>query len=83
MASDRPYHRALSTDQIIAEVQRCAGSQFDPTIAHAFIRIAERERNHFVINSARKVTSQRAENTQIRPPINLKRLAESYGMEPA
>jgi hypothetical protein len=81
MASDRPYHRALSADQIIAEVQRCAGSQFDPTIAHAFIPIAER--NHFVINSARKVTRQRAENTQIRPPINLKRLAEIYGMEPA
>lgn len=83
MASDRSYHRALSTDQIIAEVQRCTGSQFDPTVAYAFIRIAMRERNHFVINSARKVISQRTESIQIGPAINLKRLAEIYGLEPA
>ncbi len=83
MASDRPYHRALSIDQIIAEVQRCAGTQFDPLVTQAFIRIAERETNRFVVNSARTVTSQRAGSAQMAQPVNLKRLAEIYGMTPA
>ncbi|MCB0184315.1 MAG: HD domain-containing protein, partial [Caldilineaceae bacterium] len=82
MASDRPYHRALSTDQIIAEVQRCAGSQFDPTVAQAFIQIAERKANQFVVNSARTVANQRTDH-HIPQPINMKRLAEIYGMTPA
>ena len=83
MASDRPYHRALSIDQIIAEVRRCTGTQFDPTIAQAFIQIAEREANYFIVNSARTVTSQRSESALATQPVNLKRLAEIYGMTPA
>jgi diguanylate cyclase (GGDEF)-like protein/putative nucleotidyltransferase with HDIG domain len=55
MASDRPYHKGMSVDEIIAEVQRCSGTQFDPAIADAFIRIAERNGAHFVRNSAREV----------------------------
>jgi HD-GYP domain-containing protein (c-di-GMP phosphodiesterase class II) len=55
MASDRPYHKGMSVDEIIAEVQRCNGTQFDPAIADAFIRIAERNGAHFVRNSAREV----------------------------
>jgi diguanylate cyclase (GGDEF)-like protein/putative nucleotidyltransferase with HDIG domain len=55
MASDRPYHKGMSVDEIIAEVQRCSGTQFDPTIADAFVRIAERNGAHFVRNSAREV----------------------------
>lgn len=83
MASDRPYHRAMSVDQIVAEVQRCAGAQFDPVVAAAFIRVAAREGQQFVVNSARAVTSQRATQERQLRPINLKRLAEIYGMTPA
>lgn len=83
MASDRPYHRAMSMDQIITEVQRCAGTQFDPTVAAAFIRVAEREGQHFVVNSARAVATQRVANDRTLRPVNLQHLAEIYGMSPA
>jgi putative nucleotidyltransferase with HDIG domain len=53
MASDRPYHRALPLDAIITEVKYCAGTQFDPRVADAFVRIAAREGERFVVNSAR------------------------------
>jgi response regulator RpfG family c-di-GMP phosphodiesterase len=29
--------------EILAELERCAGTQFDPTVVQAFIRIADRE----------------------------------------
>lgn len=83
MASDRPYHRALSTDQIIIEVKRCSGTQFDPAVAAAFIRIAEREVPQFIVNSARKVTGEHTTNLRFIQPLNLKRLAEIYDMTPA
>ena len=37
-ASGRPYRRALPTLHALAEIERCAGTQFDPNIAHAFLR---------------------------------------------
>jgi len=39
MTSDRPYRTATSADQAIAEIKRCAGTQLDPTIVSAFLRI--------------------------------------------
>jgi putative two-component system response regulator len=38
MTSTRPYRRALPTLHALAEIERCAGTQFDPDIAHAFLR---------------------------------------------
>jgi HD-GYP domain-containing protein (c-di-GMP phosphodiesterase class II) len=37
MTSTRPYRRALPTSRALAEIERCAGTQFDPEFAHAFI----------------------------------------------
>ncbi len=37
MTSARPYRDALTADTAIDEVERCAGSQFDPEIARAFV----------------------------------------------
>ena len=39
MTSDRPYRRAMSIEEACAEVARCRGTQFDPTVAAAFARI--------------------------------------------
>jgi putative nucleotidyltransferase with HDIG domain len=39
MTSDRPYRRALTRSQALAEVERCAGSQFDPEIARVFLEV--------------------------------------------
>lgn len=36
MVHDRPYRRALSQAQALAEIDRCAGSQFDPQLAASF-----------------------------------------------
>jgi HD-GYP domain-containing protein (c-di-GMP phosphodiesterase class II) len=37
MTSTRPYRRAMPTYHALAEVERCAGTQFDPAIAAAFL----------------------------------------------
>lgn len=37
MTSSRPYRDALPADAAIAEVERCAGAQFDPELAAVFI----------------------------------------------
>jgi putative nucleotidyltransferase with HDIG domain len=55
MAADRPYHAGMPLPAILEEVKRCAGTQFDPAIAATFIRIAEREGERLVINSAQEV----------------------------
>ena len=36
MRSDRPYRRPCSEDAALAELRRCAGAQFDPTVVAAF-----------------------------------------------
>lgn len=38
MTSNRPYRKAMSRDQAFAELERCAGSQFDPQIVAIFIK---------------------------------------------
>jgi HD-GYP domain-containing protein (c-di-GMP phosphodiesterase class II) len=37
MTSTRPYRRALPTLNALSEIERCAGTQFDPEIAGAFL----------------------------------------------
>jgi HD-GYP domain-containing protein (c-di-GMP phosphodiesterase class II) len=41
MTSDRAYRRALPHAVAVAEIERCAGSQFDPELALVFLRIIE------------------------------------------
>jgi putative nucleotidyltransferase with HDIG domain len=37
MTSDRPYRAACPAEAALAELQRCAGTQFDPDLVEAFI----------------------------------------------
>jgi putative nucleotidyltransferase with HDIG domain len=39
MTSDRPYRRALTHEEALEEVERCAGTQFDPEIARVFLEV--------------------------------------------
>jgi putative nucleotidyltransferase with HDIG domain len=65
MASDRPYHRALSPSEVVAEIRRSAGTHFDPKVAEAFIGIIEREGEGFIANSANEVERRQAEHTNL------------------
>jgi response regulator RpfG family c-di-GMP phosphodiesterase len=52
MTSDRAYRRALAHEVAIDEITRCAGTQFDPELSDAFVKLIEawrkemRERGH-------------------------------------
>jgi diguanylate cyclase (GGDEF)-like protein/putative nucleotidyltransferase with HDIG domain len=40
MLADRPYSASLEFEPALAELERCAGSQFDPQVVAAFVEIA-------------------------------------------
>jgi len=42
MTSDRPYRAAMAHDHAVAELVRCAGSQFDPRIVSALVGLLGR-----------------------------------------
>lgn len=44
MTNDRPYRKAMQHYQAIEELQKNAGTQFDPILVKTFIRIIEEER---------------------------------------
>lgn len=48
MTSTRPYRIALPHDVAMNEIKRCSGTQFDPTLAEIFLRVAP------IIDEARK-----------------------------
>jgi HD-GYP domain-containing protein (c-di-GMP phosphodiesterase class II) len=41
MTSDRPYRKAPGREAAIAELRRCAGTQFEPAIVEALCRVLE------------------------------------------
>ena len=43
MISERSYHKAMTKEESIKELSRCAGTQFDPNIAEIFIEILKDE----------------------------------------
>jgi HD-GYP domain-containing protein (c-di-GMP phosphodiesterase class II) len=42
MTTDRSYRRALGRDKAVAELERCAGEQFDPAVVAAAVRVVGR-----------------------------------------
>jgi diguanylate cyclase (GGDEF)-like protein/putative nucleotidyltransferase with HDIG domain len=41
MLSDRPYRMGLKKDQVIEELKRCSGSQFDPLVVKVAVQMVE------------------------------------------
>jgi HD-GYP domain-containing protein (c-di-GMP phosphodiesterase class II) len=41
MTTTRPYREAMDPAAAAAELQRCAGSQFDPTVVDALLAVAD------------------------------------------
>jgi HD-GYP domain-containing protein (c-di-GMP phosphodiesterase class II) len=44
MTSERPYRRARSEEEALAELKKCAGSQWDPKVVEAFLQMLEEDR---------------------------------------
>jgi len=51
MTSGRPYRAAISHAEALAELERCAGTQFDPTVVAAFVATASVTAVPFVLTS--------------------------------
>ncbi len=43
MTSDRPYKTAMTSQTALTEIQRCSGTQFDPSVASAFVEMISAE----------------------------------------
>jgi diguanylate cyclase (GGDEF)-like protein len=52
MISTRSYSAAMTTDEALAEISRCAGTQFDPTIVDALQAVMADRRNLLAIAAA-------------------------------
>jgi len=39
MTAGRPYREPFSEEDAVAEIRRCAGTQFDPRVVEEFVRI--------------------------------------------
>jgi response regulator RpfG family c-di-GMP phosphodiesterase len=48
MTSDRPYRTGLPLGRVIDEIRLFSGTQFDPVVADAFLRLIEREGDAFI-----------------------------------
>lgn len=46
MTSNRPYSKVKTYDEAIEELKKCSGTQFDPSIANAFIEFVEENKNN-------------------------------------
>ena len=58
MCSDRPYRPTRSFQEVMAEVPRCAGKQFDPAVVNAFFAVVKDKGRDFLQNSAAAVDRQ-------------------------
>lgn len=41
MTGERPYKKAMSPEEALQEIRRCAGSQFDPSLVEVFLNLAQ------------------------------------------
>jgi diguanylate cyclase (GGDEF)-like protein/PAS domain S-box-containing protein len=43
MTSDRPYRKAMTQEEAVKELRKCAGTQFDPQLVPKFVQVLERQ----------------------------------------
>lgn len=48
MTSDRPYRKALPIDVVVQELHKYSGTQFDPVVVDAFLKLLEDEGEAFI-----------------------------------
>jgi putative nucleotidyltransferase with HDIG domain len=65
MTSDRPYRRGLNFEELIGELRKASGKQFDPLAVKAFMRIAQRKGEALIVNSGRIVASDNPTSLEI------------------
>lgn len=56
MTSDRPYRKGLPLSQVISELEKGKGIQFDPLVIDAFIKVLRREGKGYLQNTASQNT---------------------------
>lgn len=49
MTSSRPYRSAGTFEQVLEELQRCAGTQFDPFLVQTFISLFSTKKNNLLV----------------------------------
>lgn len=49
MTSSRPYRSAVTFEQVLEELQKCAGTQFDPFLVNAFITLHDKKNNRLIV----------------------------------
>lgn len=63
MTSNRPYRDAMAMEKVYAEFIKCAGGQFDPSLAEIFVNMLKRM-------DAKTLTSQNSPGSLTAEPIN-------------
>ncbi len=48
MTSDRPYRKALPLDVVVREMHKYSGTQFDPVVVAAFLKLLDEEGDAFI-----------------------------------
>ncbi len=82
MASDRPYRKALTPSAIRKELQKYAGTQFDPVVVAAFMKVMQTQGEDLIVNSATAIL-QIIENGAEFPPLETSETGEDIvGDEP-
>jgi HD-GYP domain-containing protein (c-di-GMP phosphodiesterase class II) len=53
ITSDRPYRKGMTVEEALTEIQKYRGTQFDPDIVDALLRVAARSEVHHLLTSRR------------------------------
>jgi len=59
ITSSRSYRKAKSAEEAIEEIRKCAGTQFDPRVVEAFIRVVRKHNIIQGINSSIKIKKKK------------------------